>query len=272
MRFGQSTAEQEAAMQDRGDSAFIKYLKKGDNTFQIVDEYDKWTWYWDHYNPGGFPFPCTNDRETCPGCTSDNEKMRKASRRAAFNAYDGEYTNVWKVPKTVAEKLKNRHDRLGTITDRPYRITQIQNDQGFYDYDIEGEAPAKLDMTEISKYLRDPEDLLAAAYDDAWGSSSKAATQSSPLASADRVAERQTGFKASEVQDEVAARRRPTIQRTEPVQEPVQEPEKVYSEAELRQMDAFGLLTLCDKEGLPEVPSDVKTTDEIVDWMLTQVS
>lgn len=261
MRFGQSTAEQEAAVAARGEGgAFMNYLKKGDNTFQIIDEYDNWTWFWEHYNPGGFPFPCTQDRSTCPGCTSENEKMQRASRRASFNAFDGEYTNVWKVPKTVAEKLKNRHDRLGTITDRPYRITQIQNQEGFYDYDIEGESPTQLDMSVIKEHMHDPEELLAAAYEEAWGSSAKTAPR--PV----RGTHPQVQPASTEVQHEVAARL-PSIQRTP---DPVEE--KVYSEAELRAMDSFALLTLCDKEGLPTVPAEVKTTDQIVDWMIEQTS
>lgn len=271
MRFGQSTAEQEAGLAASGSGSFMKYMKQGDNTFQIIDEYDNWTWFWEHYNPGGFPFPCTGERDTCPGCTSDNERMAKASRRASFNAFDGEYTNVWKIPKSVAEKLKNRLDRLGTLTDRPYRITQIKNAEGFYDYDIEGETPVELDMSKIKEHLKDPEELLAAAYEEAWGSSGKAASQNAQRSEVQDQVNAAAGarYQRAAADHPAETDRRPTIKRSEPEPEPE---EKVYSEAELRQLDVFALLTLCDKEGLKGLPDEAKTPDQIVDWMLTQVS
>lgn len=258
MRFGQSTAEQEAAVATSGGSGdYMKYLRKGDNTFQIVDEYEKWTWFWEHYNPGGFPFPCTGDRDKCPGCTSSNEKMQRASRRACFNAInrgtDGNlYASVWKVPKTVAEKLKNRYDRLGTITDRPYRVTQLKNADGRYDYDIEAEPEATINMAEVVGDYRDPEEMLVEAYEQSWGSSGAVQRARQP-----------------DVHDQAARARKPSIKRSEPEPEPE---EKVYSEAELRAMDTFAILDLCRKEGLGDVPDEAKTTDQIVDWMLTQVS
>lgn len=262
MKFGRSTAEAEAEPKGGGAGGFIKYMKDGDNQIQIVDEYDNWTWYWEHYNPGGYPFPCTRERTTCPGCISEVEKMKKASYRAAFNAYDGEYTNVWKVPQTVADKLKNRSERLGTITDRPYLITRTKNDKGFYDYDIEGQLVSKLDMKEISQYVRDPEVLLAEAYEEAWGDSAKAQATTQKSEQATKEADLQERVNQAVAEKEAAQPEKPPFETSSEA--------NVVSEADLRKMDPMALLEMCQEEGLGD-PDGCKTADEIVDYMLTKV-
>lgn len=254
MKFGKSREEAAAEPNRGGDgSSYIKYLKAGDNTLHLADEPDKWVWYWEHYNPGGYPFPCTNDMETCPGCTSDVEKMQKPSRKIAFNAYDGNYTNVWKIPKSVAEKLQARYERNGTVTDRPFIITQYKKDNGFYDYDVEGQDKAQL-PPEVENYLADPEDLLSAAYDEAWGDSSKGKQTS---------AKAQQAAKEESLQEKIGeAQRGLKVVREEP---------KSVSEKDLRAMEPWDLVTLCEKENYPPIPAEnSKTTDDIVDWMLAQ--
>ena len=259
MRFGKSAeeAEQEPT-RGGGAGGFMKYMKDGDNYLHIVDEPDKWLYYWEHYNPGGYPFPCTNERDTCPGCTSDNEKMKKASRRIALNAFDGEYTNVWKIPKTVADKLKNRSERLGTITDRPYTITRLKDGTGEkarYDYDVEGGDKQPL-PDEVNDHVRNPEELLAQAYDEAWGTSDKT-SDSSPIVKANKNAVQQ--------QMSADAPARPKIVRAEPKEE------KVVTEEELRKMEPWDLFKLCEDEGFGPPPKEnSETTNSIVDWMLAQ--
>lgn len=257
MRFGKSEDEAKAEpSRGGGGSDFMKYCKEGDNTLRILDEPDKWVYYWEHYNPGGYPFPCTNDRESCPGCTSDVEKMQRASRKIAFNAFDGQYTNVWKVPKTVADKLKARWERIGTIRDRDYIIRQLKEKVGNktnYDYDVEGLDKVTFDFDEVEEYMRDPETLLAQAYEDAWGDDAK-------------VRETRAQAKDSEESSRVRAK----IQRS-PKEEKKEEPkeEKVYSEADLRSMDVWDLASLCKREGIGEIPKNMETSDQIVDWMIS---
>lgn len=262
MRFGKSTAEYESEPSG-GDGAFIKYLRKGDNEIQILDEYDDWVWYWEHYNPGGYPFPCLEeDREHCPGCTSHIEKMQTRSRRAAFNAYDGKYTNVWKVPKTVAEKLKNRYDRLGTITDRAYVITQIKNDRGFYDYDIEGQEALDFDKAESEKHKRVPGELLEQAWNDAWGDPKVAANTQQKAAEA---------AVADEVKTKLETAQSAPVDEDPPwaAEKKDEKDETVFSEAELRAMSPSKLIKLCKIEGVGEVPPEFRaSSDLIVDWML----
>jgi hypothetical protein len=245
MKFGKSKDEAMAeAPRGGGGGDYMRYLRAGDNWLHIVDEPDKWVWYWEHYNPGGYPFPCTNDMSSCPGCLSDNEKMAKASRKIAFNALSKDdkgntYLNVWKVPKSVADTLEIRFDRQGTITNRPYLITQFKKDNGFYDYDVEGQDKEDLEYDE--KYLRDPDDMLTEAYEEAWGTSSKAG--GAPA-------------KEKDVKSKIAREQKK------------QEPQDEISESDLRKMEFFELVDFCNKNGFKDPQGD--SVDEIVNWMLEQ--
>src|SRR4249919_230048 len=104
MRFGKSKDEaQEEPGRGGGGGDFIKYLKEGNTTFRILQEQEEWKYYWEHFSPEGYSFPCPRDVddpiEMCPGCSSDNEKMKKVSRKIAFNAlhsFNGtEYVDVF---------------------------------------------------------------------------------------------------------------------------------------------------------------------------------
>jgi hypothetical protein len=140
MRFSKSAEEAEKDTRTSAGGSFIKYLKDGDQTLRILQEPDEWRYYWEHFNPSGFPFPCSNESD-CPGCNSDLEKMKKVQRRAAFNAWDGQYHNVWKIPNTVAEKLKVRY-RPAQHHHRPglhhHQDQDRHGDSARWDYDIEG--------------------------------------------------------------------------------------------------------------------------------------
>ena len=243
-------AEKEPARAGAG-GGFMKYLKDGENRIRILQEPDEWTYYWEHFNPAGFPFPCTNDRTSCPGCTSDLEKMRGVSRRVAFNAFDGQYTNVWKLPITVADKLKSRHERIGTLKDRDYVIYKNKNAQGRVDFDIEGQEKESFDFSECEPYLGDPEEFLAAAFEDSWGDDAKTRATTVKATDADQ-------------RDQLRAK----IERAK-VEEPAED--RVISEAELRKMEPWDLAELCKREGFGDIPKNTETTDDIVDWMMTKV-
>jgi hypothetical protein len=275
MRFGKSTEEamKEPSRGGGGGGGFMKYLKDGDNFMHIMDEPSKWCWYWEHYDRGeGVSYPCTNEAD-CPGCTSENEQVAKVSRRVSFNAWDGEYTNVWKIPKTVADKLQNRFERLGTITDRPYIVTRLVTGTGKnakYDFDLEGQDKGEY-PEECDEYRRDPEEMLVQAYEEVWGSVAGLGATAAKKAE-EKPKNRRLGVAKSEPKEETFPE---TKQGEDPPSEPEAETtsatgERVVTEDELRDMDVDTIRNLCETEGFGKPPAKLKTTDSIVDWMLEQ--
>jgi hypothetical protein len=251
VRFTKTAEEAEHDHRSTGGGNFIKYLKDGDQTLRILEEPEAWKYYWEHFNPSGFPFPCT-DQKDCPGCNSDMEKMKKVQRRVAFNAWDGQYHNVWKIPNTVAEKLKVRYQRLGTIIDRDYTITRIKTGQGDnarWDYDIEGGQKEATDA-EVEEMI-DPEDLLVQAYEDAWGSS--------------KVVERATSPRVN-----TAVQSEDPPSEPKPEQDSQGEGEAEVTEMELRKMTAVQLRKFCKDHDMEAPPEFLRNRDGIVDWMMAQ--
>jgi len=253
MRFGKSAKEAREEPNRGGSGDWIRYLKEGDTTFRIIQEPDDWTYYWEHFSPAGFSFPCNNE-ETCPGCTSDNEKLSKVSRKIAFNVLQSvngtDYVNVFKVGPTVGDKLENRFKRFGTVTDRDYTITRYKTSADRWDFEVEGGTPSPI---EIEKYaLRDVESMLAESWEDAWGDGDQAR------------ANRQAETPAP------AARGRMTIAKTQSEEPPFED--KVYQEADLRKMIPEDLLAIISKELQVEPPEALVTTDDLVDWMLNMLS
>lgn len=256
MRFGQTW--EEAQKEPTGQSqSWMKWLKKGDTTFRILQEPNEWKAYWEHFNPEGYPFPCNSqDRDNCPGCQSDNEKMKRASRKVAFNVLEGEFVNVYKVPKTVADTLDNRFQRVGTITDRDYIISRIEsrNTDGSTrtTYDIEGQDKIKVNIDALE--LKNIEQMLGEAYDRSWGNPDAAMV---------------TRENAKYDQAEADMRKKLLAQQAEQPKKPPFE-EASYDEAVLRKMEPEELFALIeDKESLPQ---DVAwmSPDDIVDWMIAQ--
>lgn len=269
MRFGKSAEEAEKETPRNSGGGWMKYPKAGETVVRILDEPDKWIYYWEHFNPNGFSFPCnSDDRANCHGCQSDDPKMQKASRKVAMNCFDGEYTNVWKFPKkSVADRLKSRWERNGTITDRDYLIRQVK-DANSTDYDVEGLDKEPMDLSQFAEFLTDPEVLLEEAYEEAWGDSK--------VTTAARKDTAAPAKKTAAAPAKKAASSRPKIEPApkaadNPAWEPpAEEPEKVITEAELRQMDVFDLQKLCQTEGFGDIPAGVDAPDDIVDWMMAQ--
>lgn len=253
MRFGKSATEA-AQEPSRGGSGggWIKYLREGDTTFRILaDKDDGWVFYWEHFSPAGFSFPCSNE-DDCPGCTSENEKMKKVSRKIAFpvlESFNGqEYVNVYKVGVTVADKLENRIKRFGTITDRDYTITKYKTSSDRTDFDVEGGMETPINVADYD--LPDIEQMLQQAYDDAWGDPNQAA--------ANRQASKKEEVKEAPKRMAIAP---------QPEEPPFEEP--VYQEADLRKMTVEEITALVKREVKQPPPEKFHTTDEIVDWLMS---
>jgi|KBSMisStandDraft_5_1062788.scaffolds.fasta_scaffold65631_5 hypothetical protein len=257
MRFGKS-AEEAAEEPGRGGGGgnFIKYLKPGDNTVRILQEPTEWKYYWEHFSPAGFSFPCPRDKddpmEMCPGCASDNEKMKKVNRRIAFNvlhSFNGnEYVDAMKIGPMVAEKLDNRYKRFGTVTDRDYTITKYKTSSDRWDFDVEGNTVTPVDLHK--EEWKDIEALLQQAWDDAWGDPNQAAAN-------------------KQASESTQALKLPTIAPTPKQSEnPPFEEEKVYNEADLRHMQFSDLVVLVQEQMKMSPPTTLKTPDAVVDWLM----
>ena len=277
MRFGEKwdpTAEPE----DSGTSDYLRYFKNAETTFRVLQEPEDWVDYWEHFNPNGFPFPCTRDRKTCPGCTSNNEKMKKAQKRVAVQVLEGEWVNAYKLPKTVADKLWNRAQRAGTIMDRDYTIFKIQskNADGSTktEYDIEGGDKIPVDVAELKPKFRDVEAILTSMYEQAWGDPDSAMQTKDNAESAQNVTSLRDRLKQQQ------------LDTTEQMKEDRPEPEwaagksdegpkpkgEMWTEDELRALPFPELLIVCRKEGMdvPDELVDDGKSDAVVDWLLDQ--
>jgi len=262
VRFGKSKTEAAEEPGRGGGGDFIRYLKDGSTTFRILQEQDEWVYFWEHFSPAGFSFPCPRSAddpvEMCPGCSSDNDKMRKAGRKIAFNVLHSvngnEYIDAFKVGPMVADKLENRIKRYDTITDRDYTITKYKTGNDRWDFDVEGATPTPIDLRK--EEWKDIEAMLQQAWDDAWGDP--------------EAAERNKA--AAEMQ---TARPRATIapapKRVAPKEVAPEEPpfeEKSYREEDLRAMELPKLVETIRADMKVTPPETLKTSDEVVDWLM----
>jgi hypothetical protein len=251
MTFGKSKTEaDQEPSRGGGGGDFIRYLKDDPVTMRILQEQSEWKYYWEHYDQGKqVSYPCprsaTDPIEMCQGCSSDNERTAKVSRKIAFNAltsFNGvEYVNVWKVGPMVADKLENRIKRWDTITDRDYTLSRYKGSGDRWDFDVEGGTPVAIDLHK--EEWKDIEALLQQAWDDVWGEG------------------------GSVQREEEVFRPRATIAPAAQSEEPPFEP-KVYQETDLRAMD-YEHLVMVVKEQMGETPpSTLTTTNQVVDWLM----
>ncbi len=165
MKFGRRAAE---APERDSNNTFIRRLKKGDNRVRILQEIDDWIEYYEHFNPEGFSFPCTGERSTCPGCTSNNDRMKKASRRYATNALRNGYVEVIQIPSTLKDRLVTRSERNGgTLLDRDFTLIK-SGDMLETEYDYDQEPKSQLDLSMYAPQMHDIEALLRQQFREAW--------------------------------------------------------------------------------------------------------
>lgn len=251
MKFGQKPEEAAKDVRSTGGGNWMKYMKDGDTTYRVLQEPTEWVYWWEHF-AGKISFPCTNDRDNCPGCQNDNESVAKANRKVSFNVLeDGQYVNVYKVPPLLADKLKLRFDRIGTLTDREYTITRYKTAGDKTEYDVEGNSPKEINL---SKYeLKDIEKMLSDAYDEVWGDSAKA--KAAEVNIADRAAEEKLKERVEKSEAE------------QPQDPPSKGSETEVSEADLRAMTFRSLLAFLVNEKI-DLPEEIDNTNDAVDWLM----
>jgi len=163
MKFGKSWDDVKKEPKGGGGS-FIKYPGEGETTIRILDEPSEWEGAWEHFADGK-SFPCTGERDTCPGCTDPREKVKSASRKIYFNAVsmrnDKQYVDVWKVTRKLADKLELRAKKDGSIRLRDYTFTRIGSGTDT-EYDLDS---SDKDGADLSKFLGQRKNINRALVD-----------------------------------------------------------------------------------------------------------
>lgn len=265
---------------------FIKTLKAGVTTILFLEEMDEWTAYFEHYDPAlgerGLSFPCTGNRSTCPGCTSDQERVRRASKRYLTNALVGQYVDLYKIPVSLIDRLAARADRDGgSIRVREYELTKTGTGLEV-DYDVERGEKTSLDVNDYADKLYDHQRALNDAFAEAFGTvpedeSEAEAPQTKPA--------RKAPVRRAPVEDKEPEPVKPKaataaeIYPDDPPSEPQQETaaaegesadEVELSEDELRRMTPSQLKALFAQCGL-DAP-DTEDSDKLTDALIAALS
>jgi len=260
MEFGQKAKD---IVENTGD--YLRNLKAGDTKVRFHEELPEWIGYWEHFI-GKQSFPCTEDRKTCPGCTHEDEKVRKASRRYAVNLLDIDKGVVlpYRIPSTVKKRCDTRAGRNdGSITTRDYTI--IKSGQMLdTEYDVEQEEEYPVDWAKYADQVSDLQEILTASFEEVWGEGS-----AEKYAPGNAVEAEKKPRKRENVDDQIAgweaekAAKAPA-KKAAAKKEP--EPEVVVTESELREMGLLELAALAEKGGVDI--KGLKSADEIVDAII----
>ena len=154
-----------------GGGIYIKYFKDGVTTLRIAEEHSSWTRCWMHFSQSKkIEYPCTGERETCPGHNSYDEREAKASLRFITNAINREtgYMDLYKIPSSIEGDFARQADKYGTLLDRDYEVIREKNDRGT-SYSIDRLDPEDFDFSEHTPFLRDHQEALEQAFRDVWG-------------------------------------------------------------------------------------------------------
>lgn len=247
MQFGKRKAD----APPRGTGNYLRRFPKGETKVRFIDEPDDWIEYWEHFTPDRKGFPCTEERDTCPGCTSSNEAVRKASRKYAANVHLVKTGQVLPhiIPVSLADRFSTRAERNdGTLLTRDYVV--IRSGDGFdTEYDVDQEDKYEVDFKALrAKAEIDIQDCFREAFIDVWGDLNKTGSP-------------------SDIPDEH------TPGDADPPTEPAgqsasaaDQGDVVLGEKQIRAMDKAQLRSVCDTAGLSYDPED--TASELVDKLL----
>lgn len=234
MRFGVRKAD--VVPSEGGNGRYLKYFQKGEKKLRFLEEVDEWTEFYDHYDDSmRRSYPCTRDRDTCPGCTSPSEKTRRASRRFLVNALDPKtgYVDLWKVPTSIMDDFERYAAKdEGTVTKRFYTVIQFKDREGKVKYSVDREETDRTPISEYSSQMGNHEEALQQAYEDVFGELDGEADKVMPKANIreEEVVEESVPFEDDDDQNE--------------------EDELIIDPDDLPDMDAGELKTLFRKAGL----------------------
>lgn len=153
-----------------------------DMRVRFLEDPEEWTKFLEHYSQGTKFFPCTQD-DTCQGCNSDNDQLKRASTRYAANVLDVKNARVipLKMPIDLANRVINKCDRNGgTLLNRDF--TLIRTGTGMNDtvYDVENEDRTEIDISRYRKDFKDIIKVLEDIYTGVWGDQPKTGVSSMP--------------------------------------------------------------------------------------------
>lgn len=154
-------------------SNYIRNFKKGETKVRFLQEQGDWIGFFEHFLDKR-SFPCTEDRETCPGCTHDSEDVQRAPRRYATHVWlvDQDRVIPVKMGQRLSDRLTLRAERNeGTITSRDYII--IRSGSGLStDYDVDQDTKYEVNIDALRAKISPEETiphLLDASFREVWG-------------------------------------------------------------------------------------------------------
>lgn len=228
MKFG--TKKKDAPEQNDAGGMYLRTFKDGETVVRFLEETDDWIVFREHYL-NGKSFPCTGDRDSCPGCTHPDESVQKAGRKYATNAWLPKQNAVlpFRIPISLAKSLFTRSEKNdGTITNRDYVI--MRSGKGLdTEYDVDSDDKYAVDVASLLKQGVDIQEVLQASYDEVWGEEPR----EERFSRKPKEAEEETFPSRSEVQGESA-----------------DDSEIVLDEDRLYEMSLAELVDVADKVGI----------------------
>jgi hypothetical protein len=166
MKFGQRKAE--APDEVDNDGLYLRNFKDGEMKVRFLQETDDWIEFREHYTADRRSFPCTREKDSCPGCTSTDEDVQRSSRKYATNVHiiKGNYVAPYRIPITLAKRMFARAERNeGTITNRDYIV--MRSGKGLEtDYDVEADDKYEVNTKALLKDGKDIEEILAKSFEE----------------------------------------------------------------------------------------------------------
>jgi hypothetical protein len=166
MKFGQRKAD--APDEPSGDGMYLRAFKDGDTKVRFLQETDDWIVFREHYNKDRRAFPCTEDKNTCPGCISEDEDVQRSTRKYAtlLQVHKGNYVAPFRVPMSLARRMFSRAERNdGVITDRDYVI--MRSGKGLEtDYDVDPDDKYEVNVKTLVKDAPSISEILERMFED----------------------------------------------------------------------------------------------------------
>ena len=145
MEFGQKKKD----IVEAGD--YLRNFPKGETLCRFLYEQDDWDGFREHYTNDNKSFPCTRDRNTCPGCIDPDDKVNRAGRKYATQVYlvKTQKVTAMRIPVSLSDRLAIRAERNGgTLLTRDFVV--LKSGSGLdTEYDADSEEKYDLDLNAL---------------------------------------------------------------------------------------------------------------------------